>query len=58
MLKNRRKACVATIVCIVFSIRESRRKTPTVVCLKENERLFGDSAMGVVRLLLKFPELT
>uniref|UniRef100_A0A669EFS2 Hypoxia up-regulated protein 1 n=1 Tax=Oreochromis niloticus TaxID=8128 RepID=A0A669EFS2_ORENI len=27
--------------------KESRRKTPTVVCLKENERLFGDSAMGV-----------
>ncbi|XP_016522599.1 hypoxia up-regulated protein 1 isoform X3 [Poecilia formosa] len=26
---------------------ESRRKTPTVVCLKENERLFGDSALGV-----------
>ncbi|KAG7224627.1 hypothetical protein INR49_011380 [Caranx melampygus] len=27
--------------------KESRRKTPTVVCLKENERLFGDSALGV-----------
>lgn len=27
--------------------KESRRKTPTVVCLKESERLFGDSAMGV-----------
>uniref|UniRef100_A0A3B5LIS0 Hypoxia up-regulated protein 1 n=1 Tax=Xiphophorus couchianus TaxID=32473 RepID=A0A3B5LIS0_9TELE len=27
--------------------RESRRKTPTVVCLKENERLFGDSALAV-----------
>lgn len=27
--------------------RESRRKTPTVVCLKENERLFGDNALGV-----------
>ncbi|XP_047235534.1 hypoxia up-regulated protein 1 isoform X2 [Girardinichthys multiradiatus] len=27
--------------------RESRRKTPTAVCLKENERLFGDSALGV-----------
>ncbi|XP_030601791.1 hypoxia up-regulated protein 1 [Archocentrus centrarchus] len=27
--------------------KESRRKTPTVVCLKEGERLFGDSAMGV-----------
>nr|XP_020476269.1 hypoxia up-regulated protein 1 [Monopterus albus] len=27
--------------------KESRRKTPTVVCLKENERLFGDGALGV-----------
>ncbi|XP_028276515.1 hypoxia up-regulated protein 1 isoform X2 [Parambassis ranga] len=27
--------------------KESRRKTPTVVCLKENERLFGDSALGM-----------
>ncbi|KAF7656509.1 hypothetical protein LDENG_00040020 [Lucifuga dentata] len=27
--------------------KESRRKTPTVVCLKENERLFGDNALGV-----------
>ncbi|XP_015257582.1 PREDICTED: hypoxia up-regulated protein 1 [Cyprinodon variegatus] len=27
--------------------RESRRKTPAVVCLKDNERLFGDSALGV-----------
>nr|XP_046266688.1 hypoxia up-regulated protein 1 [Scatophagus argus] len=27
--------------------KESRRKTPTAVCLKENERLFGDSALGV-----------
>uniref|UniRef100_A0A8C6P222 Hypoxia up-regulated protein 1 n=1 Tax=Nothobranchius furzeri TaxID=105023 RepID=A0A8C6P222_NOTFU len=27
--------------------RESRRKTATAVCLKENERLFGDSALGV-----------
>lgn len=31
-----------------FFLRESRRKTPTVVCLKENERLFGDSALAVV----------
>uniref|UniRef100_A0A4W6DF90 Hypoxia up-regulated protein 1 n=1 Tax=Lates calcarifer TaxID=8187 RepID=A0A4W6DF90_LATCA len=29
--------------------KESRRKTPTVVCLKENERLFGDSALGSVK---------
>ncbi|KAM9384048.1 hypoxia up-regulated protein 1 [Pholidichthys leucotaenia] len=27
--------------------KESRRKTPTVVCLKENERLFGDNALAV-----------
>uniref|UniRef100_A0A673AL54 Hypoxia up-regulated protein 1 n=1 Tax=Sphaeramia orbicularis TaxID=375764 RepID=A0A673AL54_9TELE len=29
--------------------KESRRKTPAVVCLKENERLFGDSALGSVK---------
>ncbi|XP_063058751.1 hypoxia up-regulated protein 1 isoform X2 [Engraulis encrasicolus] len=27
--------------------KESRRKTPVAVCLKDNERLFGDSAVGV-----------
>ncbi|XP_070699725.1 hypoxia up-regulated protein 1 [Pempheris klunzingeri] len=27
--------------------KESRRKTPTAVCLKENERLLGDSALGI-----------
>ncbi|KAK5859282.1 hypothetical protein PBY51_003361 [Eleginops maclovinus] len=27
--------------------KESRRKTPIAVCLKENERLLGDSALGV-----------
>ncbi|XP_041863802.1 hypoxia up-regulated protein 1 isoform X2 [Melanotaenia boesemani] len=27
--------------------KESRRKTPIAVCLKENERLFGESALGV-----------
>uniref|UniRef100_A0A8C5HHN4 Hypoxia up-regulated protein 1 n=1 Tax=Gouania willdenowi TaxID=441366 RepID=A0A8C5HHN4_GOUWI len=27
--------------------KESRRKTPMVVCLKDNERLFGDNALGV-----------
>lgn len=27
--------------------KESRRKTPTAVCLKENERLLGDNALGV-----------
>lgn len=28
--------------------RESRRKTPVSVALKENERFFGDSAVGMV----------
>ncbi|KAL7981650.1 hypothetical protein Chor_005738 [Crotalus horridus] len=28
--------------------KESRRKTPVAVALKENERLFGESAVGVV----------
>ncbi|KAL0994666.1 hypothetical protein UPYG_G00125520 [Umbra pygmaea] len=27
--------------------KESRRKTPITVCLKENERLFGDNALAV-----------
>ncbi|XP_069038910.1 hypoxia up-regulated protein 1 [Lepisosteus oculatus] len=27
--------------------KESRRKTPVAVCLKENERVFGDGALGV-----------
>nr|QQL94691.1 hypoxia up-regulated 1 [Lateolabrax maculatus] len=27
--------------------KESRRKTPTAVCLKENERLLGDNALGM-----------
>ncbi|XP_034462158.1 hypoxia up-regulated protein 1 isoform X3 [Hippoglossus hippoglossus] len=27
--------------------KESRRKTPIAVCLKENERLFGDNALGM-----------
>ncbi|KAJ8267113.1 hypothetical protein GJAV_G00138600 [Gymnothorax javanicus] len=27
--------------------KESRRKTPVAVCLKESERLFGDAALGV-----------
>uniref|UniRef100_A0A8C6P2W2 Hypoxia up-regulated protein 1 n=1 Tax=Nothobranchius furzeri TaxID=105023 RepID=A0A8C6P2W2_NOTFU len=34
-------------VFMIDSFRESRRKTATAVCLKENERLFGDSALGV-----------
>uniref|UniRef100_A0A8C9VDY9 Hypoxia up-regulated protein 1 n=1 Tax=Scleropages formosus TaxID=113540 RepID=A0A8C9VDY9_SCLFO len=29
--------------------KESRRKTPVAVCLKENERLFGDGALGSVK---------
>uniref|UniRef100_A0A8C7KJC2 Hypoxia up-regulated protein 1 n=1 Tax=Oncorhynchus kisutch TaxID=8019 RepID=A0A8C7KJC2_ONCKI len=29
--------------------KESRRKTPIAVCLKENERLFGDGALGSVK---------
>uniref|UniRef100_A0A7N6B9P2 Hypoxia up-regulated protein 1 n=1 Tax=Anabas testudineus TaxID=64144 RepID=A0A7N6B9P2_ANATE len=29
--------------------KESRRKTPAAVCLKENERLFGDNALGSVK---------
>lgn len=32
-----------------FLLRESHRKTPVTVALKENERLFGDSAVGMVR---------
>ncbi|XP_010220717.1 PREDICTED: hypoxia up-regulated protein 1, partial [Tinamus guttatus] len=35
--------------CVIppFLHRESRRKTPVAVSLKENERLFGDSALGM-----------
>lgn len=29
-------------------LRESRRKTPVIVTLKENERFFGDSAASMV----------
>uniref|UniRef100_A0A8C6VQT5 Hypoxia up-regulated protein 1 n=1 Tax=Nothobranchius furzeri TaxID=105023 RepID=A0A8C6VQT5_NOTFU len=36
-------------VFMIDSFRESRRKTATAVCLKENERLFGDSALGSVK---------
>lgn len=36
----------------LFLCRESRRKTPVAVSLKENERLFGDSALGMVRVLV------
>lgn len=36
-------------VSVFLTLRESRRKTPTTVCLKENERLFGDGALGMVR---------
>ena len=29
--------------------RESKRKTPTIVLLKDDERLFGDAAAATVR---------
>uniref|UniRef100_T1DBC3 Hypoxia up-regulated protein 1 n=1 Tax=Crotalus horridus TaxID=35024 RepID=T1DBC3_CROHD len=35
--------------------KESRRKTPVAVALKENERLFGESAVGVA---IKTPKVT
>ncbi|XP_074833041.1 hypoxia up-regulated protein 1 [Carettochelys insculpta] len=35
--------------------KESRRKTPVSVALKENERLFGDSALG---MSIKNPKIT
>ncbi|XP_030077165.1 hypoxia up-regulated protein 1 isoform X2 [Microcaecilia unicolor] len=35
--------------------KESRRKTPVVVALKENERLFGDGAVGMA---IKNPKVT
>lgn len=42
-------SCLILKCCVFFPVfRESRRKTPTAVCLKENERLFGDSALGMV----------
>jgi len=34
--------------------RESRRKTPVAVSLKENERLFGDSALGMVGVAVTY----
>lgn len=37
------------LLSVFLFLRESRRKTPTAVCLKENERLLGDSALGMVR---------
>lgn len=40
------------IAVFFFLSRESRRKTPVAVALKENERLFGDSALGMVRVHL------
>lgn len=33
---------------MMFLLRESRRKTPVTVTLKENERFLGDSAAGMV----------
>ncbi|KAE8592424.1 hypothetical protein XENTR_v10018755 [Xenopus tropicalis] len=35
--------------------KESRRKTPVAIALKENERLFGDSALGMA---VKNPKVT
>uniref|UniRef100_A0A8C5PWA5 Hypoxia up-regulated protein 1 n=1 Tax=Leptobrachium leishanense TaxID=445787 RepID=A0A8C5PWA5_9ANUR len=35
--------------------KESRRKTPVVIALKENERLFGDNALGMA---VKNPKVT
>uniref|UniRef100_A0A8C6XWA2 Hypoxia up-regulated protein 1 n=1 Tax=Naja naja TaxID=35670 RepID=A0A8C6XWA2_NAJNA len=37
------------------ALRESRRKTPVAVALKETERLFGDSAAGMA---MKTPKVT
>lgn len=45
---------LSNVMSIIFFLRESRRKTPAAVCLKENERLFGDNALGVVWLPLRF----
>lgn len=46
--------CNVHLFQLVYSspslLRESRRKTPVAVSLKENERLFGDSALGMVRV--------
>jgi hypothetical protein len=33
---------------MLLFLRESRRKTPVTVTLKENERFLGDSAAGMV----------
>uniref|UniRef100_A0A667ZMW1 Hypoxia up-regulated protein 1 n=1 Tax=Myripristis murdjan TaxID=586833 RepID=A0A667ZMW1_9TELE len=56
-----RKLALSALFCLVLAMfvelsilflfsafpRESRRKTATAVCLKDSERLFGDSALGV-----------
>lgn len=44
--------CSPALLVFFFLSRESRRKTPVAVALKENERLFGDSALGMVRVHL------
>lgn len=42
---------LSQLVYSSFSLlRESRRKTPVAISLKENERLFGDGALGMVRV--------
>lgn len=38
----------ARLMLFFFFFRESRRKTPVTVTLKENERFLGDSAAGMV----------
>ena len=35
-------------MCVCFVYRESRRKTPVIVSMKDGERLFSDPALSVV----------
>ena len=35
-------------IALLYSCRESKRKTPTVVALRNDERLFGDPAYAMV----------
>lgn len=39
---------VGHLISVSLFLRESRRKTPVTVTLKENERFFGDSAASMV----------
>ena len=45
--------CGSKINSFIFYCSESRRKTPLVVSMKDDERLFSDPAMGVVSYLRK-----